>query len=304
MNRYVPVSEAKNIAKFIASASFEEVEQLKKEISELSNANEVYLAVTAELFELLKDDLLKEITSKVFEETQQASEEVEEVEECEDFCDEDCDCEYYCEREEEEDVQETVLASLQKQALSKAIAEQLAQQELSKSIAEQIAESESISAEAPVTSLGGDGRIVSGTISLAELIQAQTEPQLLSSLIQQLEDEEEENVYGLEEVEISEPFELLAILDEIADDYVDYNYADADGLEELALDNETIDRLSVQWKSQFYYGMHAAGNDFVDYQEDFTAYILSKVASRLVLDEGFEMGFSVKNGSVVPSLAL
>lgn len=92
---------------------------------------------------------------------------------------------------------------------------------------------------------------------------------------------------------------IKGILNEIVEDIINDEAAD----KVISLDPSKIEYVEVLFATTFYAKANELGfAEPVEYVHEYTAYIMTSLASYLVEEEGFELSFKVEEGKVVASL--
>ncbi|MFE4029227.1 hypothetical protein ACFX4N_24020 [Priestia sp. YIM B13551] len=198
-------------------------------------------------------------------------------------------------KEEEEKVNEEEVSSL-----SQLLSNQITAKKLSEQIREQVQQQElTESIRARFFDYTATAEPIEDAVDLGELIRGQVTLQNLTSLIR----EQVEEQYQEDEEDTEEEFfetDIQDILDEMVDDIVE----DGDIKDIFDINHTAIIYYEIGFRDDFYAKAAERGiEDLVEYKADYTAYIMTELASYVVASRGYQLSFRVIDGVTVPALS-
>lgn len=297
MNQTLTKEYIQSLAKSLIEATPQEVIELNQVLSVIPNGQEIKEAVASEMMSMLFEQLIGGFASASMYETE-----------------EECGCEEECayEAEEEPSLADVLASQITAQNISKQIREQMTAAEmrpafvdyiltpdpavdLASSLKEQIAIknlANSIKAQAEAAQAIDLASVIKGQVGqqkLTETIQQQMSEGLTEFIAQAVS---QQNSSNLEEF-------LESVLDEIVEEIIQGNV-----LEDLfSLHSSSIGLYEMVFSSYFNSKVNEQQiPDIVEYKPEYTAYIMTELASYLVVAEGYELTFQVIEGHLIPAL--
>ncbi|ABY46669.1 hypothetical protein [Bacillus mycoides] len=253
-----------SVAKALLETSPREVIEFKTVLNAHPQGNETHAGINEVISRIFTDPLLTELLSIVGIES------------------------------EEKTVQEPILASL--------LASQISTQQLSKQIREQVAKVDMDSSVMipymklePKANLAAFIKEQAAFNKLVEDIKAQFEVNTKEDFAANIKDQVEQQ----RPAKTTEG-KIKSILDEVVNEIIE----DGAASQTVCLDPSGIKVYEILFSSVFYKKANMLGfKESVEYKHEYTAYILSELATYLVEEEGFKLSFEVVEDKVVAGLA-